>query len=122
MQLTEHSNTGDSYSQSVSVFNPTKFFFISGQVPETDLNFIPTDFRSQCLLVWQKNLQQLSNAEMNYSSLVKVTIYLSDRRYTEENKAIRKQVLGKNAPALTIIIVGIYDERWLLEIDAIEIS
>jgi 2-iminobutanoate/2-iminopropanoate deaminase len=28
-------------------------------------------------------------------------------------------VLGERAPALTVIITGIYDEAWLLEIEAI---
>jgi enamine deaminase RidA (YjgF/YER057c/UK114 family) len=54
-----------------------------------------------------------------FSNLVKVTVFLSDRCYREENYKIRKEILGEHSPALTIIITGIYDERWLLEIEAI---
>jgi hypothetical protein len=48
-----------------------------------------------------------------------VTTFLSDRRWREDNRRIRIEVLGERAPALTVIITGIYDESWLLEIEAI---
>jgi 2-iminobutanoate/2-iminopropanoate deaminase len=32
---------------------------------------------------------------------------------------VRREVLGTHAPALTVIITGIYDPRWLLEIEAV---
>jgi enamine deaminase RidA (YjgF/YER057c/UK114 family) len=56
---------------------------------------------------------------MALSDLVKVTVFLSDRQYRAANAAVRKEVLGTHTPALTIIITGIYDEEWLLEIEAI---
>jgi 2-iminobutanoate/2-iminopropanoate deaminase len=36
-----------------------------------------------------------------------------------ENFEVRKEVLGSHTLAVTIIITGIYDEAWLLEIEAI---
>ena len=56
---------------------------------------------------------------MAIADLVKVTIFLSDRTQRAENARIRKEILGAHSPALTIIITGIYDEAWLLEIEAI---
>ena len=56
---------------------------------------------------------------MALGNLVKVTVFLSDRKYREANSRIRKELLGQISPALTIIITGIYDEKWLLEIEAI---
>jgi 2-iminobutanoate/2-iminopropanoate deaminase len=44
---------------------------------------------------------------------------LSDRQYCEANSRIWREVLGGHRPALTIIIAGIYDEVWLLEIEAV---
>lgn len=49
----------------------------------------------------------------------KVTTFLSDRKYRRENYEVRTEVLGERLPALTIIIAGIYEEKWLLEIEAI---
>jgi hypothetical protein len=40
-------------------------------------------------------------------------------RHRQENSAIRQEVLAGLTPALTIIIAGIYDPAWLLEIEAI---
>jgi len=39
--------------------------------------------------------------------------------HTPVNREVRQQVLGAHAPALTVIISGIFDERWLIEIEAI---
>jgi 2-iminobutanoate/2-iminopropanoate deaminase len=48
---------------------------------------------------------------------------LSDRQYRQEAYEVRAEVLGTHIlPAMTIIITGIYDEAWLLEIEAIAAS
>jgi enamine deaminase RidA (YjgF/YER057c/UK114 family) len=46
-------------------------------------------------------------------------MFLSDRRYRAENARVRNELLGERKPALTVIICGIYDEAWLLEIEAV---
>jgi hypothetical protein len=38
--------------------------------------------------------------------------------YALANRKIRQEVLGSHAPAFTVIITGIFDEKWLLEIEA----
>jgi enamine deaminase RidA (YjgF/YER057c/UK114 family) len=55
---------------------------------------------------------------MSVSNLVKVTVFLSSRDYALSNREIRQEVLGSHAPALTVVIAGIFDEKWLLEIEA----
>lgn len=111
--------TGHSYSMGYSIDAPARIVFISGQVPETEDGFVPTDFRDQCKLVWQNIEKQLQKAEMQLTDIVKITVFLSDRKYREENALIRREILGDHQPALTVIIAGIYEERWLLEIEAI---
>lgn len=44
---------------------------------------------------------------------------LADRADAQENSAIRQAVLAGLTPALTIIIAGIYDRAWLLEIEVV---
>jgi hypothetical protein len=39
--------------------------------------------------------------------------------YSYAQAHVRTEVLGERLPALTIIITGIYEEHWLLEIEAI---
>jgi len=108
---------GLAYAQAVEITNPQRLLFISGQVPEDPAGRVPPDYRSQYQLAWDNVEAKLHAADMTFDNLVKVTIYLSDRRYIKDS--FRPKILGDRFPALTIIIAGIYDEAWLLEIEAI---
>lgn len=110
------------YAQATLVDNHQQLLFISGQIPVTRDGLTPTDFRSQCELVWEHIRAQLHAANMTIHNLVKVTTFLSSRKYAAENSEIRQQVLGSHTLALTVIITGIYDENWLLEIEAIAVA
>jgi enamine deaminase RidA (YjgF/YER057c/UK114 family) len=112
-------STGMSYAQAHEVSDASRMLFISGQVPVSSDDSVPHDFKSQCRLAWANVEAQLKAAEMTLDNLVKVTTFLSDRRYRQENYEVRMEVLGDRAPALTVIITGIYDEAWLLEIEAV---
>ncbi|MHC1782412.1 MAG: RidA family protein [Anaerolineaceae bacterium] len=107
------------YSQALDVREARRILFISGQIPETSDGQVPTDFRSQAKVVWSNILAQLEAANMSVPNLVKVTMFLSSREYASFNSEIRQEVLGAHSPALTVIITGIYDEKWLLEIEAV---
>ena len=108
-----------SYAQAQLVSAPSRWLFISGQVPADADGKVPDTFEDQCRLAWRNLLAQLEAADMTLANLVKVTVFLADRRYRADNAAVRKEVLGAHTPALTIIITGIYDEEWLLEIEAV---
>jgi enamine deaminase RidA (YjgF/YER057c/UK114 family) len=119
VQITSIDPQPRSYAQAALVTGADQILFISGQVPETPDGTMPEDFGAQCRLAWQNVLTVLNGAGMTERNLVKVTIFLSDRQYREANAQIRQEILGDHNPALTIIITGIYDEAWLLEIEAI---
>jgi 2-iminobutanoate/2-iminopropanoate deaminase len=110
---------GLSYAQAQLVSEPTRWLFISGQVPADAEGRVPKGFADQCRLAWRNVQTQLEAAGMSLTDLVKVTVFLADRQYRAANAAVRKEVLGAHTPALTIIITGIYDEEWLLEIEAV---
>jgi 2-iminobutanoate/2-iminopropanoate deaminase len=107
------------YTQGMRVSGVTDLLLISGQVPETSDGVIPDDFESQCRQAWANVISVLSAAELTIANLLKVTTYLSDRRYAGANSRVRREVLGEHRPALTVVITGTYDERWLLEIEAL---
>ncbi len=107
------------YSQAIEVSGGTRRLYISGQIPVSNKGSLPTSFKEQAALVWQNVIAQLHAGDMNVENLVKVTIFLSDRKYNLENQQARQFALGSHAPALTVIITGIFDEAWLLEIEAI---
>ncbi len=110
------------YSQAVEVRDGQRMLFISGQIPESISGVVPPDFKSQARLVWANLLAQLAAADMAVENLVKVTMFLSSRAYADENREVRQEALGNHAPALTVIITGIFDEQWLLEIEAVAVA
>lgn len=79
---------------------------------------MPETFEAQCRLIWANIESQLAAVDMTLADVVKVTVFLSDRKYALENRTIRQSVLGTLAPAMTVIIAGIFDSKWLLEIEA----
>jgi enamine deaminase RidA (YjgF/YER057c/UK114 family) len=107
------------YAQAFEVTGATRLLYVSGQVPVSAAGDVPPDFAPQCRLCWRNIEAQLRAADMTLRNIVKVTIFLSDRRYAMENRQIRQEVLGEHGPALTVIITGIFDEAWLLEIEAV---
>ena len=107
------------YAQVMEVSGATRFVFISGQIPVTADGHSPETFEEQSRLAWANVLAQLRAAAMTVDNLVKVTIFLSDRKYIADYRKTRDAALGGRRIALTTIISGIFDEKWLLEIEAI---
>lgn len=107
------------YSQAYESVGASRRLYISGQIPIGRDGQLPKTFREQARLVWANVIAQLLAAEIKIENLVKVTIFLSDRKYATENREARQTALGSHAPALTVIIADIFDEAWLLEIEAI---
>lgn len=107
------------YSQALEVIGAERLLFVSGQIPESVAGEIPPDFPAQARLAWRNVLAQLEAAGMSVANLVKVTVFLSSRTFAMANREIRQEVLGKHGPALTVIVTGIFDESWLLEIEAV---
>ena len=101
------------YSQALETSGTSRRLYISGQVPLTRDGTLPAGFAAQARQAWANVEAQLA------AHLVKVTVFLADRAHILENREVRQEVLGDHAPALTVIIAGIFDEAWLLEIEAI---
>lgn len=106
------------YAQAVRV-EARELLFVSGQIPLEMDGAVPPAFADQCRLVWRHVEAQLRAGGFALADIVKVTTFLADRAYAQENSAIRQEVLAGLTPALTIIIAGIYDPAWLLEIEVI---
>ncbi len=107
------------YVQAMEVSNASRLLFISGQVPDTVDGTTPEDFEEQARLIWANLIAQLHAANMTLDNLVKVTFFLSDRKYIDGYRKVRLEILQERTVALTTIITGIFDEKWLMEIEAI---
>lgn len=111
-----------SYPQAVEVAGAERWLFLSGQIPVAPDGSLAGDFEGQCRQVWANVEAQLSAAGMTLDHLVKVTTFLADRRHSLENRAIRLEVLEHRQPALTVIITGLFEEGWLVEIEAVAVA
>lgn len=107
------------YPQAVEVTGATRWLYISGQIPVAPDGSLSDDFATQCRQCWANIEAQLAAAGMTKDNLVKVTTFLSDRKYALENRSVRLEALEGRQPALTVIITGIFDEAWLVEIEAV---
>ena len=107
------------YSQALEVTNATRTVYISGQIPVDLDGNVPESFEDQARLTWQNIIHQLEAADMTLDNIVKHTTYLSDRKYRDKNSRVRQEILEHRKPALTVVIAGIYDESWLLEVEVI---
>lgn len=107
------------YAQAVQVDSATRLLFISGQIPVTSDGEVPDSFEAQAEVVWANLEAQLRAAGMTFANLVKVTAFLADRADAAANRAVRQRMLGTHTPALTVIIAGIFDTAWKIEIEAI---
>jgi enamine deaminase RidA (YjgF/YER057c/UK114 family) len=106
------------YPQALDVTEFKRLLLISGQIPVRPDGTLPEDFVTQCQVAWSNVEAQLRAAGLTLDNLIKVTIFLSDRRYALDNRRIRQEVLGARQVALTVIITEIFDAKWLLEIEA----
>ena len=88
----------------------------------------PEDIKAPLSQVRSKNklklygayiLAQLHAADMSAENIVKATTYLTDRVHREYNRDVRQQILKGHTFALTVVLAGMFEERWLLKIDAI---
>lgn len=112
------------YAMGHEAIVPMRTLYVSGQVPENADGKVPADFKDQCRLAWQNVIKVLDAAGMTVDNLAKVTVYLADRKYRDENRDVRHEILKdvRVQPALTVIIAGIYEAEWLLEIEAIAVA
>ena len=107
------------YAQAMEVTDAKRFLFISGQIPADADGNVPEAFEDQARLIWKNVIAQLDAAGMTLDNLVQVRIFLSDRKYTDEYRRVRNEVLAGRTVGLTTIITGIFDEKWLMEIEAV---
>lgn len=99
--------------------NFSRLLFISGQVPVGADGAVPADYPGQYHAAWANVERRLHAAGMTFDNLVKVTILLSDRSLIAQSRGLRHSIIGERCPAITIVLTGIYDEAWMLEIEAI---
>ena len=119
VEATDAPSAAGGYAQAVAHDAPARWLHISGQIPVQPDGTVPNGFAAQAAQAWANVDAQLRAAGMARTDLQKVTIFLSDRADANENRIARNDWLAGHKVALTVIICGIFDASWLIEIEAV---
>ena len=107
------------YAHGVEVPGGSRVLHVSGQVGVSDGVLVEGGFEAQCEQAVSNVEQVLAAANMTALDLVKITVFLTRREDLTPLRDVRMRRLAV-APAVTVVIVaGLHDPNWLVEIEAI---
>ncbi len=107
------------YTQAVEVSGVSRTLYLSGQIPADANGTVPDDVEAQIRLAWANVVAQLNAAGMSLDHLIKVTTIMPDIANLPASRKIRGEVLGDRRPGSTLIIGGLANPAWKIEIEAI---
>jgi 2-iminobutanoate/2-iminopropanoate deaminase len=107
------------FVQATVVPSGCEMVLISGQTPDRPDGTVAEAFEDQARQAWASVIGVLEAAGCTLDDVAKITMYIRDRSYREANRIVRHEVLGHRTPALTVLVCDHWDERWLIEIEAI---
>jgi 2-iminobutanoate/2-iminopropanoate deaminase len=70
-------------------------------------------------LAWRNLGAQLAAAGMSFDNLVKVTMIIPDPAEIPASRPARAEALGERRPASTVIVGGLANPDWKIEIEGI---
>jgi 2-iminobutanoate/2-iminopropanoate deaminase len=109
-----------SYSHAIEIRGDSRLLIISGLNGYLqDGKTMPESFEEQCEIIWQHLATILASANMTYTNIVSLRMYLASPDYDEPNVRLRKKYLGDHQTTLTVICAQLLDPKWKLEVEAI---
>ena len=107
------------YTQAIEITGATRTLYISGQVGQ---RMDGTDIVEQRRLAWQNLEAQLEAAGMTLDNLVKITTILPNHGDLAAAREGRSAVLGDRRPASTLIVGGLANPAWKIEVEGIAVA
>ena len=107
------------YVHAMEVLNPQRFLYVAGTMG-LDAKGVPGKSLSEQLdLIWSNIRTILASADMSVDNIVRLTSYLRDPAYAEENAKARVKALnGRVIPTIGIVAQTLLPE-WLVEIEVV---
>jgi len=115
-------DTSGRYSQGIVVEGVQGLLFIAGQTATgRDGNVVGVGaIGAQTRQVFQNLAAVLKEAGLGFENLVQTTTYLTERAYREEYNRVRMEVLSKEPPTSTLLIInGLARPEFMIEIEAV---
>jgi 2-iminobutanoate/2-iminopropanoate deaminase len=110
------------YAQAIEVTGATRTLYLSGQVGVAADGSIPETAEAQAALAWRNLQAQLRAAGMEIENLVKITTIVRDPSDVAAARAGRATVLGTHRPASTLIVGGLSNPAWKVEVEGIAVA
>ena len=110
------------YTQAIEVTGATRTVYISGQVGIAADGTVPNDAETQAKLAWRNLEAQLRAAGMGTENLVKVTTIVPNEADIPAVRSGRTAVLGTHKPASTLIVAGLANPTWKIEVEGIAVA
>jgi enamine deaminase RidA (YjgF/YER057c/UK114 family) len=107
------------YTQAVEVSGVARTLYVSGQVPSDVAGNIPDDAEAQARQAWANVVAQLRAAGMTVDNIVKITTILPKFDDLAASRKARQAVLGDRRPASTLIVGGLANPAWKVEIEVV---
>ncbi len=107
------------YSHAVLVEGAARRLVISGQVGVAPDGSVPSTGEGQIAQAFSNLRAVLAAHGMGFGDVVKTTAFLTDRTLLGAFRAARDTIFAEHAAASTLLVVaGLADPRWVVEIEA----
>ncbi len=110
------------YVQAIEATEASRTFCISGQVGIAADGSVPDDAEAQCALAWRNLQARLRAAGMEIENLVKITTIVRDPADVAKVRAGRAAVLGSHKPASRLVVGGLSNPAWRVEVEGIAVA
>jgi len=109
------------YSLTAEVTGATRWLLLSGQVPTAADGQVPDAPEAQAALVGKHLAVALAHHDMGPEHVVKLTTYITTLAMRPAWQPVRDALfVGAAPPASTLVVVaGLADPRWLIEVELI---
>jgi 2-iminobutanoate/2-iminopropanoate deaminase len=107
------------YVHALEVRNPTRFLYVSGTMGLDERGIAGKTLSDQLVLIWSNVRTILASAGMSVDNVVRVTSYMRDPSYADENQNARVEALKGRIVPTTALVVQTLMADWLVEIEIV---
>ncbi len=108
------------YSLGCEIPPGARTLFVAGQVGVDGSGKLLDGIEAQCDQVWKNIGEVLKAADMSYTDIVKIVVFLTDSRFIPASRTAREKYIKEPYPASTLLIVqGLADPSMLVEIEVV---
>ena len=107
------------YVHAMEVREPKRFLYVAGTMGLDQNGVAGKSLAEQLDLIWRNIRAILASADMTVDNIVRLTSYLRDPAYAEENAKARVKTLnGRVIPTIGIVAQTLSSD-WLVEIEVV---